>query len=120
MNAKIDVAIGVLTCDLFIFSYTGEVFAPFLSCLSSVPGVVHYCTPVFVIVCYLIKNAFHLIRNVEENGSADAEIPSEDNQSAGESLSAPKAEAFETVGVFKLGLFCDATKYPFVILWKLN
>lgn len=114
MNAKIDVAIAVLTCDLFIFSYTGEVFAPFLSCLSSVPGVVHYCTPVFVIVCYLIKNAFHLIRNV------DAEIPSEDNQSAGESLSAPKAEAFETVGVFKLGLFCDATKYPFVILWKLN
>ncbi|KAH9706981.1 MAP3K epsilon protein kinase 1 [Citrus sinensis] len=36
------------------------------------------------------------MRNVEENGSADAEIPSEDNQSAGESLSAPKAEAFET------------------------
>lgn len=60
MNAKIDVAIAVLICDLFIFSYTGEVFAPFLSCLSSVPGVVHYCTPVFVIVCYLIKNAFQI------------------------------------------------------------
>lgn len=36
------------------------------------------------------------VRNVEEDASADAEIPNEDNQSAGERLSAQKAEAFET------------------------
>ncbi|KAJ4710419.1 Protein kinase [Melia azedarach] len=36
------------------------------------------------------------MRNIQEDGETDAEISNEDNQSAGESLSAEKAEAVET------------------------